>query len=70
MAFVDAVETVRVQALPDGRMDRRNAALYLGRTPKTLAMWAVQKKGPKFILVGGRAFYFRTALDSFIREGV
>lgn len=34
-ALVDAAV-----GLPDGRLDRRNAALYLGRSPKTLAQWA------------------------------
>ena len=63
----DPVETVRVQALADGRMDRRNAALYLGRTPKTMAMWAMHKKGPRSVKVGGRAFYYRADLDAFIR---
>ncbi len=33
------VEQVRVRVLPDGRMDRVNAAKYIGVAVKTLAMW-------------------------------
>ena len=58
---------VRVRMLPDGRMTRRDAAAYLGLKPKTLAMWAVDGRGPKSMRVGGRCFYFKDALDAFIR---
>ena len=34
-----AIEQVRVRVLPDGRMSRKDAATYLGRAEKTLAMW-------------------------------
>ena len=62
-----AVETVRVRVLPDGRMDRKNTTLYLGRAEKTLAMWQMEGKGPPSVLVGGRRFYYRDRLDAFIR---
>jgi hypothetical protein len=65
----DSVDNVRVRVLPDGRMDRETAARYLGRRPKTLAMWALNGKGPRLIKVGGRIFYFRKDLDSFIQTG-
>lgn len=61
------VEQVRVRVLPDGRMDRTNAAKYLGRSVKTLAMWTMGGKGPDSILVGGRRFYFKDVLDAYIR---
>ena len=61
------VEAVRVRILPDGRMTRRDAAKYLGKSEKTLAMWAVAKKGPKSVRVGGTCFYFREDLDTFIQ---
>ena len=61
------IETVRVRVLPDGRMDRKNAARYLGLKPKTLAMWDLEKKGPPSLKVGGRCFYFKNQLDAFIR---
>jgi len=60
---------VRVRVLPDGRMDRKNAAEYLGHAEKTLAQWATQGKGPRSVKVGGRVFYFRADLDEFIRAG-
>ena len=66
---VDAVkiEQPRVRVLPDGRMTREDAAIYLGRKPKTLAMWQLQGRGPRSVLVGGRRFYFKADLDAFIR---
>ena len=62
-----AVEQIRVRVLPDGRMTREDAAAYLGHRSKTLSMWQLQGKGPRSIKVGGRIFYYRTDLDSFIR---
>ena len=61
------VETVRVRVLPDGRMDRENAAKYLGRKPKTLAIWTTEGKGPDSHLCGGRRFYYKDDLDAFIQ---
>ena len=66
---LDAIDRVRVRVLPDGRMTRPDAARYLGHTPKTLAMWQLQGKGPRSVLVGGRRFYFKADLDAFIRGG-
>ena len=51
-------------------MDRQNAAKYLGKRPKTLAMWLMQGKGPRAIRVGGRVFYYLDDLDRFIRGEV
>jgi hypothetical protein len=48
-------------------MARGDAALYLGHQPKTLAMWALQGKGPRSLKVGGRVFYFKEDLDAFVR---
>ena len=61
------IEQVRVRILPDGRMTRKDAAAYLGRAEKTLAMWQMEAKGPPSVLVGGRRFYFKDVLDAFIR---
>ncbi len=61
------IEQVRVRVLPDGRLTRKDAAKYLGRAEKTLAMWEMERKGPPSVLVGGRRFYFKDALDAFIR---
>ena len=63
------VEQRRVRMLPDGRMAREDAALYLGHKPKTLAMWQLQGKGPRSLLVGSSRFYFKSDLDEFIRAG-
>ncbi len=60
------IDSVRVRVLPDGRMDRQNAALYIGMKPKTLAMWELVRKGPPSIKVGGKRFYFKADLDRFI----
>ena len=62
-----AIEQVRVRVLPDGRLSRKDAALYLGRAEKTLAMWGMEGKGPASVLVGGRRFYFKDVLDAFVR---
>ena len=71
MALVETeeavIEQVRVRVLPDGRMTRKEAAKYLGRAEKTLAMWEMERKGPPSVLVGGRRFYFKDVLDAFIR---
>src|SRR5450631_515083 len=51
--------------LPDGRLDTRNAALYLGCSPKTLAHLRCSGNGPAF-LKPGRVFYFREDLDAWL----
>ena len=61
------VERVRVRVLPNGNMDSNNAAKYVNRSPKTLAMWRMQGIGPPWIKCGGRVFYNKEALDAFMR---
>lgn len=58
---------VDVVILPDGRMDRKNAARYLGLAVKTLAMHATRGTGPMFIK-RGRVFYFRHDLDAWLKD--
>jgi hypothetical protein len=65
---METVQTTRVFVHPDGRMDRKNAALYVGCAAKTLADWATKGIGPVYIRVGGRSFYFRSDLDSWIAK--
>ncbi len=60
---------ININVLPDGRMDRDSAAAYLGMKPHTLVKWAIQEKGPRFVRVGGRVFYFLADLDAFIQRG-
>ena len=61
------VGPVRVRVLPNGNMDSNNAAKYVGRAPKTLAMWRMQGIGPEWTKNGGRVFYNKEALDAFMR---
>jgi len=49
----------------DGRMDAKNAAMYLGLKEKTLAQWRYLGKGPPFIK-RGKIFYFKEDLDSWL----
>jgi len=62
------ISIVSVTVLPDGRMDRRNAARYCGFSEKTLAMHACRGTGPDSVK-RGKVFYFREDLDRWIREG-
>ena len=59
------LEHVKVRVLPDGRLDRVNAAQNLGRSPKTLAEWARLGLGPRSFLVGGRRYYQLSDLQQF-----
>ncbi len=61
------IEPVRVRVLPNGNMDSNNAAKYVGRAPKTLAMWRMQGIDPEWTKNGGRVFYNKEALDAFMR---
>ncbi|QUT05203.1 DNA-binding protein [Sphingobium phenoxybenzoativorans] len=61
------VELVKVRVLPDGRVDRRNAAAALNRRPKTLAEWQSKGFGPRPFLVGGRVFYKWAEVQAFAR---
>lgn len=54
-----------VQATPDGRVTRAEAARFLGFKPKTLANWAREGIGPKSHLVGGRRFYSLEELRAY-----
>ena len=62
---MEDIDQVRVRVLPDGRLDRANAAKLLGRTPKTLAEWFRLGIGPTSFLVGGRRFYRLDELRSY-----
>ena len=61
------IEPIRIRVLPDGRMDRENAAKYLGKKPKTLAMWNLSGKGPKSQKIGGRVYYYQDDLDAYVQ---
>lgn len=55
----------KVIVLPDGRLDRQNAARFLGYSPKTLADWQTKGLGPGSRMVGGRRFYDIDDLQNF-----
>ena len=59
------VESIEIIMFPDGRLDTKNAAMYLGLKEKTLAMMRGSGTGPKFIK-RGRVFYFKEDLDSWL----
>ncbi len=61
------IEPVRVRVLPGNRLDSNNAAKYVNRAPKTLAMWRMDGVGPAWTKVGGRIFYNKEALDAYMR---
>ena len=62
------IETVRIRVLPNGNMDSNNAAKYLLRAPKTLAMWRMNGVGPEWKKVNGRVIYTKGWLDTFMRD--
>lgn len=63
------VQHRKVLVLPDGRLDRKNAASFLGREPKTLADWHTRGFGPLAHKVGGRVFYYMRDLEAFRDTG-
>lgn len=58
---------VTIQATPDGRVSRHEAARILGYNTKTLAEWQRLGRGPKSVRVGGRRFYKLSDLERFAR---
>ena len=65
----DGIQQLRVTVLPDGRMSAESAAIYLGISKGRLATWRMEGIGPRWLRVGGRIFYRREDLDTFIAEG-
>jgi hypothetical protein len=62
----NGIERVTVVLLPDGRMDRKSTARYIGCAQQTLAIWALKGVGPRPIRVGGKVFYQKNDVDRFI----
>ena len=60
-----ALNTKEVTILPDGRMDSRNASIYIGLAEKTMAMMRCDGKGPEYIKMG-KIFYFQGKLDEWV----
>jgi Helix-turn-helix domain len=62
---INPFTSISIQIFPDGRLDTKNAALYLGLKEKTLAMMRGTGAGPRFIK-RGRIFYFKEDLDAWL----
>lgn len=64
---VSSIESIHITMFPDGRLDAKNAALYLGFKDKTLAIMRGNGSGPKFIKKG-RVFYYKEDLDNWLNQ--
>ena len=62
------LKDVPVVILPDGRMNTKNAAMYMGISTGRLAVMRCDGNGPKFIKAGG-IYYFKEDIDSWLIEG-
>lgn len=63
------IEQMKIKVLPDGRVSRRDAAVFLDRDPDTLAAWARVGRGPRPVKSGGRCFYWFEDLRAFAAGG-
>ena len=50
------------------KLNRADAAEYIGVTKATLATWASLGKGPKFIKLGGKVVYLQRHLDDWMES--
>lgn len=66
--LINNIHMKEIIMYPDGRVDTRNAATYVGLAEKTLAMMRCNGTGPKFVK-RGRIFYFREDLDRWLNAG-
>jgi hypothetical protein len=65
---ISQVRVSEIFMFPDGRLDTKNAAAYIGLSVKTLAMMRCEGRGPKFVKKG-RIFYFQEDLDEWLKAG-
>lgn len=63
-----ALKQIEVMVLPDGRVDAKNAASFVGLSEKTMAIMRCHGKGPKY-LKRGRIFYFIEDLQAWVKDG-
>ena len=66
--MTNQVKVKEVMMYPDGRLDVKNAAVYVGLSEKTLAMMRCDGTGPKYTK-RGRVFYYVEDLDAWLQEG-
>ena len=57
-----------IKFTPDGRLNTKDAATYVGLSPKTLANYRVNGLGPKYVK-RGLVSYFKTDLDEWLSAG-
>lgn len=55
-----------MRVTPDGRMTRRDAAMFIGVAARTLANWRSKGIGPRQTKVGSRVFYRLVDLEAFV----
>lgn len=65
--MAERMRSVDIMVFPDGRLDTKNAAAYLGLSEKTLAMIRCQGTEPCFIK-RGRVFYYQEDLDAWVAQ--
>lgn len=61
------IEIIKVQMFPDERMDNDNAAIYTGYTKSSLNTMRTNKTGPEFIKIRGRVYYYKNAIDNWMK---
>ena len=66
---MENITAVVVNMLPDGRLKADEAAKFVGVSPKTLAQWRYQKKGPRSLKRAGRVFYRLADLQQWLDVG-
>jgi|MTBAKSStandDraft_1061840.scaffolds.fasta_scaffold51058_4 hypothetical protein len=52
------------------RLNTAQAAEFLNVKPFTVSQWRWQKKGPKYVKVGNKVFYFREHLEEWLLSNV
>ena len=65
--MADELHHIKVNVLPDGRLDTLNAARYLGLSVKTMAIMRSNGSGPSYIKLG-RVSYFKEDLDAWVAQ--
>lgn len=61
-------KTMAIQVTPPTKLNRADAACYIGVKKATLASWATLGKGPKFVKVGAKVWYFQRHLDDWLES--
>ena len=62
------IRITEIEIMPDGRMNRENAAKYLGMSVVGLEGWATRARGPKYTLIARKAWYWKQDLDDWIKK--